>query len=75
MTNFRFFEIESLQTTILDLMKMARSYLNGFENTVVKGEVLVRSNFSFSHCVFKILVLQTRKNQGLSGKGLTATEI
>ena len=28
------------------------------------------SNFSFSHCVFKGLVLKTRKNQGLFGKGL-----
>ena len=28
------------------------------------------SNFSFSHSVFKRLVLQTRKNQGLFGKGL-----
>ena len=27
------------------------------------------SNFSFSHSVFKRLVLQTRKNQGLFGKG------
>ena len=29
------------------------------------------SNFSFSHSVFKRLVLQSRKNQGLFGKGLT----
>ena len=29
------------------------------------------SNFSFSHSVFKRLILQTRKNQGLFGKGLT----
>ena len=29
------------------------------------------SNFSFSHSVFKVLVLQTGKNQGLFGKGLT----
>ena len=29
------------------------------------------SNFSFSHCVFKRLVIQTRKNQGLFGKRLT----
>ena len=29
------------------------------------------SNFSFSHSVFKRLVLQTRKNQGLFGIGLT----
>ena len=27
------------------------------------------SNFSFSHSVFKSLVLQTRKNQDLFGKG------
>ena len=41
------------------------------ENTVGKGEMLVTSNFSFSYSVFKRLVLQTRKNQGLFGKGLT----
>ena len=29
------------------------------------------SNFSFSHSVFRRLLLQTRKNQGLFGKGLT----
>ena len=28
------------------------------------------SNFSFSHSVFNRVVLQTRKNQGLFGKGL-----
>ena len=28
------------------------------------------SNFSFSHCVFKRRVQQTRKKQGLFGKGL-----
>ena len=33
--------------------------------------LLVTSNFSFSHSVFKRVVLQTRKNQGLFGKGLT----
>ena len=36
-----------------------------------KEKLLVTSNFSFSHSVFKRLVLQTRKNQGLFGKGLT----
>ena len=30
----------------------------------------VTSNFSLSHSVFKRLILQTRKNQGLFGKGL-----
>ena len=32
--------------------------------------MLVTSNFSFSYSVFKRLVLQTHKNQGLFGKGL-----
>ena len=32
----------------------------------------VKSMFSFSHSVFKRLVLQTLKNQGLFGKGLTS---
>ena len=35
------------------------------ENTVGKGEI---AHFSFSNCVFKRLVLQTLKNQGLFGK-------
>ena len=35
-----------------------------------KGELLVISNSSFSHSVFKRLVLQTRKKRGLFGKGL-----
>ena len=38
-----------------------------------KEKLLVTSNFSFSRCVFKRLVLQTRKNQGLFGKGLIVT--
>ena len=32
-------------------------------------ELVFTSNFSFSHNVFKIFVLQARKNQGLFGKG------
>ena len=35
-----------------------------------KKKLLVASNFSFSHSVFKRLVLQTRKNQDLFGKEL-----
>ena len=35
-----------------------------------KKKLLVTSNFFFSHSVFKRLVLQTHKNQGLFGKGL-----
>ena len=49
------------------------------ENTEEKGEIahyeqfLITSNFSFSHSVIKRLVLQTRKNQGLFGKGLNTS--
>ena len=48
-----------------------RKFSKWVENTVEKGELLVTSNFSFSHSVFNRLVLQTRKNQGLFGKGLS----
>ena len=41
------------------------------EKTLWEKEKLhVMSNFSFCNSVFKRLVLQTRKNQGLFGKGL-----
>ena len=42
--------------------------------TVRKREMLVTSNFSFSHCVFKRLVLQTPINQGLFGNELTPSQ-
>ena len=35
--------------------------------------LLITSNFAFSNSVFKRNVLQTHKNQGLFGKGLSAT--
>ena len=48
-----------------------RKFFEWLENTVGKEKSLFTSNFFFSHCVFKSLVLQTRKNQGLFGKGLS----
>ena len=38
-------------------------------------KLLVTNNFSFSHSVFKRIVLQTCKNQGLFGKGLMHSNI
>ena len=64
---------KSLQMTILNLIKMAEIYPNGKKTLWEKEKLLATSNFSFSHSVFKRLVLQTRKNQGLFGKGLIAT--
>ena len=49
---------------------MAENYHKGLKTLWEKEKLLVTSNFSFSHSVFKRLVLQTRKNQGLFGKGL-----
>ena len=49
---------------------MAEWSRNGLKTLCEKEKLLVTSNFSFSHSVFKRLVLQTRENQGLFGKGL-----
>ena len=49
---------------------MKENYPNGKKILWEKEKLLIMSYFSFSHSVFKRLVLQTRKNQGLFGKGL-----
>ena len=49
---------------------MAESFPNGQKTLWEKDKLLVTSNLSFSHSVFKRPALQTRKNQGLFGKGL-----
>ena len=51
-------------------MKIAESSENGEKTLWEKEKLLIMSNFSFSHSVFKRLGMQTRKNQGLFGKGL-----
>ena len=61
--------------TILSLMKMAVVSPNRKKTQWEKEKLLVMSNFSFSYCVFKRLVLQTRKSQVLIGKGLNAVQI
>ena len=50
-----------------------RKFSKWVENTVGKGEIAHYEQFSFSLGVFKRLILQTRKNQGLFGKGLKRT--
>ena len=62
----------SLQTKISSLMKMSESSTNWWKTLWEKEKLLVTSNFSCSHSVFKRLKLQTRKNQGLFGKGISA---
>ena len=64
MTNFRLFQ--EFADDNFEFDENGIKFSKWAENTVLKGE----SNFSFSRSVFKRLLLKTRKNQGLFGKGL-----
>ena len=66
MTNFRLFQTEKCAESNFKF----ESSPNGYETLWEKEKMLVMSNFTFSHSVFKRLILQTRKNQGLFGIGL-----
>ena len=71
MTNFRLFQTERVcRQQFQNLIKMAGSFLKELKTPWEKEKLLVASNFSFSHGVFKRLVVQTHKNQGLFGIGL-----
>ena len=50
---------------------MIISVFDSVENIVGKGEIACTSNFSFSHNVFKRLLLQTHQKRSLRGNGLT----
>ena len=52
------------------LMKMAGSYPDGLKTLWEKEKLLVTSNLSFSHSVFKRLVSQGRQKVSLCGNGL-----
>ena len=70
MTNFRL-QISKLKEFADDNFEFDENggkFSKRLENTVEKGD------FSFSHSVFKRFLLQTRKNQGLFGKGLNYVE-
>ena len=57
--------------TITYLTKMAESYPDRYKTLWEKEKLLVTSNFSFSHSVFKKLVSQGRQKVSLYGNGLT----
>ena len=50
--------------------KWQKVFQTGRKHCGEKDKLLVTSNLSFAHSVFKRLTLQTHKNQGLFGKGL-----
>ena len=60
-----------MQTTISNLMKLEEISSNGLKTLWEKEKLLIRNNFCFSHGAFKRLALETRKNKGWFGKGLT----
>ena len=60
-------KLKEIANDNLNLMKMTESTPKGYKTQWEKEKLLVTSNFSFSHSVFKRLALQTRKNQGLFG--------
>ena len=62
-----------MQATISD--EMDRKFSKRLENTVGKGEIARYEQFLLFPHVFKRLVLRTRKNQGLFGKGLNVLNI
>ena len=70
-TNFRVFQIERVCRRQFQSWWKWQKVFQMDRKHWGKKKLLVTSNFSFSHCVFKRLVLQTCKNQGLFGKGLT----
>ena len=75
-TNFRLFQTEKLADDNLKFDKNGRKFFNRIENTVGKEDITRKmSNFSFSHSIFKRLILQTRKNQGLFGKGINVNNL
>ena len=61
---------KSLQIAISNLTKMVESYPSGKKTLWEKEKLLVTSNFSFSHSVFKSLVSQGRQKVSLCGNGL-----
>ena len=60
--------------TISYLTKMAESFPYGKKTLWEKEKLLVTSNFSFSHCVFKRFVSQGRQKVSLCGNGLTLSQ-
>ena len=69
-TNFRLFQTGRVCRRQFQVWRKWQKVLQKARKHWEKEKLLITSNFSFPHSVFKRLVLQTRKNQGLFGKGL-----
>ena len=73
--NFRLFQTERLCRRQFQIWwKWKKVLQTGRKKLLEKEKLLVLSNFFFFCSVFKRLVLQSRENQGLFGKGFIKTE-
>ena len=64
-------KLKDISNNNFQFNEYGRNFSKRVENTVGKIEIANYEQFLFTHSVFKSLVQQTRKNQGLFGKGLT----
>ena len=70
MTNFRLLKLKEFADDNFTFDENGRKSSKWVENTVGKRVLLVTSNFSFSHSVFKRLVSQGHQKASLCGNGL-----
>ena len=72
-TNFRLFQTENVcRRQFQILRKWQKVIQTGRKHCGEKEKLLVRSNFSFSHSVFKRLLSQGHQKVSLCGNGLNA---
>ena len=69
-TNFGLCQAERVCRRQFEFDEKNGKFSDRVENALGKEKLLVKSNFSYFRSVFKRRALQTRKNQGLFGKGL-----
>ena len=69
-TTFRLFQTDKTLQTILSLMNMTEKSPNGQKTLGEKEKLLVTSNLSFSHSVFKRLYSRHIKKKGSCGRVL-----
>ena len=66
---FSFSKLKKFADDKLEFDENSRKVLQMCRKHREKEKLLDTSNFSFSHSVFRRLLLQSHKNQGLRGKG------
>ena len=74
MTNFRLFQTERVCRRQFQIRQKWQKVIQTCGKHWEKEKLLVTSNFSFSHSVFKRLVSQGRQKVSLCGNGLKASK-